>query len=73
MYKEIKGRNWPKRFLIFLVLQPMTFTFAAIALWWFPIMAIIPPPHLLLTLFCLIAIDFVREDEPWEKGYTRLF
>lgn len=71
--KKIVGRNWPKRFLLFLVSQPITFTACAALLWWYPITLFVPPVHFLCTLFCLIAIDFVREDEMWEKGYQRLF
>lgn len=71
--KRITGRNWPQLFLLSLVMQPLTFTFSAIALWWYPVVAIIPALHFLITSVCFIVIDFVREDEPWEKGYTRLF
>lgn len=70
---KVEGRNWPKRFLISLVLQPVTFTAAAIALWWYPLVVIFPPVHLFATIFCLIVIDVTRPDEPWEKGYKRLF
>lgn len=68
-----KGRNWPKRFLVSLVVQPVTFAAAAVALWWYPLVVIIPPVHFFATIFCLIVIDVTRKEEPWEKGYQRLF
>ena len=73
VYKKEQVSNWPKRFLISVVIQPFTFALTAIALWWFPVTVFIPPTHFLISLICLIAIDVVREEEPWEKGYTRLF
>ena len=71
--KKVEGRNWPKRFLISLILQPVTFTVSAVVLWWYPLIACLPAFHFLLTAICLVIIDFNREDEMWEKGYTRLF
>jgi len=73
MEHKTEGRNWPKRFLISLILQPVTFTATAIGLWWLPLAVIVPPVHFFATIFCLIVIDVTRKEEPWEKGYQRLF
>ena len=70
---KVVGRNWPKRFLLSLVAQPVTFAAAAVALWWYPLVVIIPPIHFFATIFCLIVIDVTRKEEAWEKGYQRLF
>ena len=71
--KKVVGRDWAKRFILCLVFQPVTFGASAIGLWWYPLLFIIPPLPFLLRLICLVAIDFVRPDEMWEKGYQRLF
>ena len=71
--RKSKGRNWPKRFLISLVAQPLTFAAVAVGLWWVPLLVIIPPIHFFATIFCLIVIDVTRKEAPWEKGYQRLF
>lgn len=68
--KYTNVRDWPKRFLVSLLIQPVTFSACAISLWWYQSTVFIPPVHLLLTVFCLIAYDFNREDEEWEKGWA---
>ena len=65
------GRDWPTRFLVSLIAQPITFVGSAIALWWYACASFIPPVHLSLTIFCLFAYDFNRDDEPWEKGWDQ--
>ena len=70
-YIFISGRDWPTRFLVSLICQPVTFTGSSIALWWYPTTTFIPPVHLSITLFCLLAYDFTRDDEPWEKGWDQ--
>jgi len=75
MHKKPKDvRDWPKIFLILLILQPVSFMISAVGLWWIGAFAYVPPAHFGLTLISLIAIDFFREEEPWEKmyDYTKL-
>lgn len=70
LHKRAKNvRDWPKIFLIFLILQPLTFLMSAIGLWYVGAFAYVPPAHFGLTLISFIAIDFFRQEEPWEKDY----
>ena len=69
--KYNKGRDWPTRFLVSLISQPITFVGSAVALWWNTWAAFIAPVHLSITVFCLLAYDFTRDDEPWEKGWDQ--
>ncbi len=62
-------RDWPKIFLIFLILQPLTFMMSSIGLWWVKAFAYIPAIHFALTFLSFIAIDFFRVEESWERDY----
>lgn len=65
-------KDWAKIFLLIVLFQPLTFLASAVGLWWVGAMAILPPVHFLLSIGSLLAIDFFREEEPWEKEYRKL-
>ena len=65
-------RNWPKIFLVLVLLQPFTFLGSAVGLWWYGVVAILPPVHFMLSCMALLAIDFFRDADPWEKEYSKL-
>ena len=72
LYKHPKNKiNWGKVFLIIALLQPVTFFVSAVGLWWVGVFAFLPPIHFVLTIFTMFAIDFFRDEEPWEREHER--
>lgn len=65
-------RDWAKIFLFIVLFQPVTFIVCAIGLWWVGALAVLPPIHFALTIGSLFAIDYNREEQPWEKEYEKL-
>lgn len=70
--RDSKHRNWPKIFICVVLFQPITFLASAVGLWWVGAMAVLPPIHFVISIVCLLAIDFIREETPWEKNYKKI-